>query len=197
MLDILQDPKGLNQFMKAILIPFLTILMAEIGDKTQLAVLCMSTKTKRHVSLLVGVVLGFALVNGATILFGNYVGRLVPVKVIKIALSLFLVLFGSFLLWKQQGKENEEDYTLRNPFWSGLSVIFLSELGDKTQIASGLFAARYQPILVFIGVMLALSFLSGLTVYVGRKLSDRINHRLLSRITGSIFIIMGILSYWW
>ena len=183
--------------MKAILIPFLTILVAEFGDKTQLAVLCMSTKTKRHVSLLVGVILGFALVNGATILFGNYVGRLVPVKVIKISLSLFLVLFGSFLLWSQHGKDNKEDYTLRNPFWSGLSIIFLSEFGDKTQIASGLFAARYQPTMVFTGVMLALSILSIITVHVGRKLSNRINQRLLSQISGSIFIIMGIMSYCW
>jgi Ca2+/H+ antiporter, TMEM165/GDT1 family len=183
--------------MKAILIPFLTILLAEFGDKTQLAVLCMSAKTKRHIRLLVGVILGFALVNGVTILFGNYVGRLVPVKVIKVALSLFLVLFGSFLLWSHKGKENGEDYSLRNPFWSGFSVIFLSEIGDKTQIASALFAARYQPILVFIGVMLALSFLSGLTVHVGKKLSDRINQRLLSLIAGSAFIIMGIMSYYW
>ncbi len=183
--------------MKAILIPFLTILLTEFGDKTQLAVLCMSTKTKRHISLLVGVVLGFALVNGVTILFGNYMGRIVPVKAIKTALSLFLILFGSFLLWSQQGKENAQDYALRNPFWSGLSIIFLSEFGDKTQIASALFAARYQPALVFTGVMLALSILSLLTVHVGRKLSARINHRLLSRIAGGIFILMGIMSYWW
>jgi len=184
--------------MKAILIPFLAILLAEFGDKTQLAVLCMSTKTKRHISLLGGVVLGFALVNGMTILFGNYVGRIMPLKVVKTALSLFLVFFGTFLLLShQQGEENEEDYTLRNPFWSGLSIIFLSEFGDKTQIASALFAARYQPAKVFTGVMLALSFLSMVTVHVGKKLSDKVSQRLLSQIAGSIFIIMGIISYWW
>ena len=184
--------------MKAVFIPFLTILMAEFGDKTQLAVLCMSTKTKRHISLLMGVVLGFALVNGVTILFGNYVmSRIVPVKVIKTALSLFLVLFGSFLIFSQQGKEDKEDYTLRSPFWSGLSIIFFSEFGDKTQIASALFAARYQPTMVFTGVMLALSILSVITVHVGKKLSDRINHRLLSLVAGGVFIIMGVMSYCW
>jgi putative Ca2+/H+ antiporter (TMEM165/GDT1 family) len=47
-----------------ILIPFLLVGIAELGDKTQLAVLILSTKTKKYTSLLSGVMLAFFLTTG-------------------------------------------------------------------------------------------------------------------------------------
>ncbi|MCL6584484.1 MAG: TMEM165/GDT1 family protein [bacterium] len=186
--------------MKSILVPFVTILLAEFADKTQLALLYLATRTKQRIQLMGGAVLGFSAVNGLTILFGHYLKNLVPASLIKVATGLFFILFGIFLLLSRNGHDDSKEVgqrdRLRHPFWSALSVIVLSELGDKTNLAAGLFAVRYQPALVFIGVMAALICLSGLTILVGDTLSHRIKPKLLSLLAAILFIILGLLTLW-
>jgi putative Ca2+/H+ antiporter (TMEM165/GDT1 family) len=75
---------------------------------------------------------------------------------------------------------------------SGFGLILVSEMGDKTQLASALFATQYDPLLVFIGVILALFLLSCMTVYVGKMMMDRINKRTISTAAGILFLVIGI-----
>ena len=53
-------------------------------------------------------------------------------------------------------------------------MVFLSEWGDKTQIASALFATEYNPWMVLIGVMTSLTVLSVMAIYLGRFIPGRI-----------------------
>ncbi|MDM7933924.1 MAG: TMEM165/GDT1 family protein, partial [Methanothrix sp.] len=75
---------------------------------------------------------------------------------------------------------------------SGFSVIFLSEWGDKTQIASALFAAEYGPRMVFFGVMSALLILSVAAVYLGRLLAERIERKVITKAAGTVFLLIGL-----
>ena len=90
--------------------------------------------------------------------------------------------------------EDEETSSLsaKGAFVSGFSMIFLSEWGDKTQIASALFATEYNPIMVFIGVMAALFILSVMAIYLGQIISQKVDRKLVSRIAGTLFLIIGI-----
>jgi Ca2+/H+ antiporter, TMEM165/GDT1 family len=45
------------------LVPLAAIAVAELGDKTQLSVLLLSSKTKNHFNLLIGVIIAFAIVD--------------------------------------------------------------------------------------------------------------------------------------
>ena len=71
-------------------------------------------------------------------------------------------------------------------------MIFLSEWGDKTQIASALFATEYDPWMVFIGVMTALLILSVMAIYLGKFLASRIDRRLITRVAGVVFLLIGL-----
>lgn len=73
-----------------------------------------------------------------------------------------------------------------------LITIALAEWGDKTQIASALFATRYNALMVFIGTMVALTMLSIVAVYLGKVISNRIDKKLMTKIVGFGFIAMGI-----
>lgn len=73
-------------------------------------------------------------------------------------------------------------------------TIFLAELGDKTQIATINFAARGLPLLsVFAGSAAALLVAAFLGAGLGNLFSRFINPDVLSRISGLIFIMMGVL----
>ena len=53
-----------------ILLPFITIALAELGDKTQLAVFALASKTKKHLSLLLGAILAFVIADGLAVILG-------------------------------------------------------------------------------------------------------------------------------
>ena len=91
-----------------------------------------------------------------------------------------------------QEEEEESRLSPRNAFVSGFSMIFLSEWGDKTQIASALFATEYDPRLVFAGVMTALLILSILAIYLGKFLAGRIDRSLITKAAGVVFLLIGI-----
>ena len=173
-----------------LLIPLLTVGLAELGDKTQLAVLCLASRTKEHLQLLLGVALGFAIADGVAIILGDFLTTVIPAAYIKISAGVIFILFGILTLLNREG--SDEICDLKRPFLSGFIMVLVSEMGDKTQIAAGLFATIFDPILVFIGVMIALIALSVLAIFMGSFMATKINQKLISIIAGAIFIIIGI-----
>lgn len=73
-------------------------------------------------------------------------------------------------------------------------TVFLAELGDKTQLATVLFASKpdVSLVTVFIGASLALILSSLLAVAAGSVISQYVNPRYLSYIAGAGFIVIGI-----
>lgn len=73
-------------------------------------------------------------------------------------------------------------------------AIFIAELGDKTQLATLLFAADkdVSKLAVFVGASLALIIASGIGVLAGSVLSEYINEKYLHYIAGIGFIGIGI-----
>jgi putative Ca2+/H+ antiporter (TMEM165/GDT1 family) len=174
-----------------VLIPFIAVGLAEIGDKTQLSVLLLSSRTKDYFRLLLGVMLAFLVADGFAILVGSWVTTVVPIHMLKIISGAVFIIFGILIL-KSKEDEVEGNMSSKNVLVSGFSLIFLSEMGDKTQIASALFATEYNPWMVMIGVMTALAILSILAIYLGRYISGRIDRSLITKVAGSLFILIGI-----
>ena len=62
-----------------IIIPLLAVGLAEMGDKTQLSILLLSSRTREYFRLLLGVMLAFLLADGFAILVGSWVTSVIPV----------------------------------------------------------------------------------------------------------------------
>jgi putative Ca2+/H+ antiporter (TMEM165/GDT1 family) len=78
--------------------------------------------------------------------------------------------------------------------WSIFATVFLAELGDKTQIATLLFAAdpHLSRLGVFVASTGALALSSLLAVLVGEQLSLLVSPRLLKGIAGMGFLLIGL-----
>lgn len=176
-----------------IFIPLFAILLAEFGDKTQLAIICLSSKTKEHFKLLAGVFLAFVFADGLAIVFGNILANIVPMEYIKAGAGLLFIAFG--IIAVLQKEDGDKECSLKKPFFSGFGLVFLMEMGDKTQIVSGLFALRYNPLLVFAGVIMALTILSVAAIYTGKLLKKKLNRKTISFVSGIIFILIGVSSF--
>ena len=82
--------------------------------------------------------------------------------------------------------------------WKILSAVFasvfLAELGDKTQLATLLFAADKQisKLAVFAGASLALILTSAIGVIAGSVLSQHVSEKYLQYVAGIGFIAIGV-----
>lgn len=79
-------------------------------------------------------------------------------------------------------------------FLTTFGVIFLAEMGDKTQLATMTMAAQSKrPWTVFISSALALTAVSAIGVLVGSLLGDYIPLNWVKRVAALAFIVIGIL----
>ena len=176
------------------MIPLAAIAVAELGDKTQLSVLLLSSKTDKHLQLLVGVMLAFLIVDGVAVLAGSWITNVIPMFYLKIISGLVFILFGLFMLLNNK-EEEEAKSKYKNVFLSGFLLIMLTEWGDKTQIAAALFAINFNPVMVLIGTMIALAILSTIAVFFGKIISKKLDKKLITKVAAVIFIVMGILVF--
>ena len=77
-------------------------------------------------------------------------------------------------------------------------VVFLAELGDKTQLATLLFSAKTPDklITVFVGASLALIMASAIGVLAGGLVAQYVSPKALSVVAGIGFILIGLWSIW-
>lgn len=181
--------------MQSLVIPFLTVCLAELGDKSQLSILILASKIKHHFQLLIGVLLAFLVVDGSAILFGSWVTSVIPNNIVKITSGVIFIIFGILALRSEKEDKEEVKLSSKSVFISGFTVIFFAEWGDKTQIASALFAAKYNPVLIFVAVMSAMTLLSLIAIYIGKFFLKKIDKKVISKISGILFILVGLSTF--
>lgn len=83
-------------------------------------------------------------------------------------------------------------------FATVFATIFLAELGDKTQLATLLFASRAPTNLftVFIGASLALIATSLIGVAAGSLVAHYVDPKYLAYVAGLGFVLVGIWTIW-
>ena len=178
-----------------ILSAFLLILVAELGDKTQLSVISLSSNYKwQHV--FAGSMLAFLAVDGVSIAVGGQLLAIVPLRYVQVVSGIVFVVFGIIpLLRKEKSSEVHLNKPPSNmPLLASFSLIALMELGDKTQILTITLAAQSSPILVLIGMASAFAVLTGVAVLIGAKLVSRLPMKWLKIATSTLFIILGTFS---
>jgi len=119
---------------------FTLFSLMEFGDKTHIAVITLSMK---HKPLLVfaGALGAFAVVDGASVLVGGFVADLIPSFWINVISGGLFLIFGVQTLRGENGGDEAEE-SGKGALASAFSLVSLMELGDKTQFASFVLAAR-------------------------------------------------------
>jgi putative Ca2+/H+ antiporter (TMEM165/GDT1 family) len=80
-------------------VSFVTIFLAELGDKTQLAVITMSAKTESKVAVFVGASLALVLVSLLGVLVGGVLSEYVPTEWLQRIVAVGFIVIGLLMLW--------------------------------------------------------------------------------------------------
>ncbi len=87
---------------KVLLTTFGVLFLAELGDKTQLAVITMTTQTTKPLGVFLGAIAALSVVTLLGVIFGHLIHQWVPTDILrKVAASVFIVIglvmfFGKF-----------------------------------------------------------------------------------------------------
>ena len=187
--------------LRAFAYAFCMVFLAELGDKTQLAILALSLRGNRAYVLL-GSFLAFSLVNGLSAAFGYLLFTLAPYWLLSLALGAILVLVGSvglvleFYRGRRSVEEQEGGPALdRKPSLLGsFALVALAELGDKTQLATISSSALTGSVLtVILAAISALVSMTALTCAIGGKLAGMLHGAKARLASYAVFVAAGIL----
>ena len=176
----------------AVSTPFGLVFLAELGDKSQLV--CMTLAARhRHWPVLIGAATAFLLLNTLAVTVGAGLALWIPERLLAAAVALLFATFGIIYL---RTEPEDDDGEVRER--SGHSVIvttflmiFLAEMGDKTQIAVAGMAGTLPVLPVWIGATLALIATTALGIVAGRQLLRRMPLHRLHQISGLFFLLLA------
>ena len=134
----MQRRRKMLLFMKVLFTQFI----AEMGDKTQLMLVAMTSKFKLK-DILLGIGVAILVLNGLAVLAGGLVSTVVPTWLIRlIAGAAFLFFAATTLKSDDDEEENVKDRKIKFAPLSVFCTFFVAELGDKTQLTAITFGAN-------------------------------------------------------
>lgn len=181
---------------EAILSSFLLIFIAEMGDKTQLMAMAFTTRFKAS-QVILAISAATILNNLIAVAAGSLISGVFSINIIKIASFVLFILFG---LWTLAGNEEEEgDSKVKkvfiNPFFTVAILFFISEFGDKTQIAAMTLAMNRPPVYVLIGASLGMICANLIGIAVGVFMGKTIPSHIIRWVSAGLFILIGLAGF--
>lgn len=173
----------------------LTEFIAEMGDKTQLMLIALTSKYKLK-DIILGTAVAILVLNGLAVLAGGLVSEFIPDWVIKIVAALAFLYFAASTI---AGDEDEEEENAKSGIqFAPLAVFctfFVAELGDKTQLTAITFGANEgmsAALIVWFACSLGLFAADILGMMVGYLLKSKTPDGLLKSLAFVIFSIFGV-----
>ena len=170
---------------------FVTVFVAEFGDKSQLVCMTMACRYP-PLHVLAGSMTAMALLMGIAVAAGELVAAAIPHTLVAVIAGLFFIVTGIFSYLRHNGESGEA--SAKDGFFHTTLMIFMAEFGDKTQLATLFLAASLgYPLAVFAGALLAMLLNNLFAVYLGSRFISRINPRYLRIGTSALFILIGLI----
>lgn len=177
--------------MEAFLISTGLVAVAEIGDKTQLLAIVLAAKFRKPAPILLGILVATLLNHGLAAALGVALGAWLTGPVFQAVVG---VAFLAMAAWALIPDKPDDDISLTGGgvFLATAVAFFLVEIGDKTQMATSLLAARFQDIVVVTaGTTFGMMLANAPAVFLGEAATKVIPLRYVRLIAAVLFGLLG------
>ena len=179
--------------MEAFLVSAGVVALGEIGDKTQLLALLLSARFRKPLPIVAGILVATLANHALAGWLGNLARAALPPDLLRwvVALSFFAV-----ALWALKPDTLDEKEPPPASRWGvfGVTVVafFLAEIGDKTQVATIVLAARFESLAaVVLGTTLGMLLANVPVVLIGKAAATKIPFRAVRIAAALIFALLG------
>jgi len=90
--------------LRVLLTTFGTILLAELGDKTQLATFCFAAESKSKLAVFIGSAGALVLTSALGCLLGSLVSQVIPAKYMNLGAGALFIVLGGWMIFSSGGK---------------------------------------------------------------------------------------------
>jgi len=178
--------------MEAFIASLLFVVLAEMGDKTQLLAMAFAAKYRAH-KVLIAVFLATLINHSLAVVTGRLLSAVIPMDIISLVAALSFIVFG---LWTIHGDSLHGEDKKESRFGPIVTVgiaFFLAEMGDKTQLATISLAVEYKNMLnVLMGTTLGMVIADAVGIIVGIVMRKHIPEKTIKWISAIIFILFGL-----
>jgi Ca2+/H+ antiporter, TMEM165/GDT1 family len=181
--------------MYAFALSFGVILVAELGDKSQLMALAFASRYRAW-TVLLAVSLATLLVHAGSVLLGSAFAVALPTAAIQVVAGLAFFGFAAWTLHGDKLGEGDESRARRTGHWAILTIgtaFFLAELGDKTMLATITLATTQEPIGTWLGSTAGMVAADAIAIAVGAILGTRLPEKTIKLFSAAAFVVFGAL----
>lgn len=184
--------------MEAFFVSTAIVAIAEMGDKTQLLALVLAARFRKPWPIVWGILVATLANHALAGAVGAWVTTVIGPQTLRWVLGVGFIAMAVWMLIPDKLDEDETASVSRwGVFGTTLVAFFLAEMGDKTQVATVVLAAKYNAYLwVVAGTTLGMMLANAPVVWLGERITRLVPLHIVHRVSAAIFLVLGLLAWW-
>ena len=168
-----------------------------MGDKTQLLALLLAARFRKPWPIVAGIFVATVANHALAGAAGAWVTTVLGPDVLRWVLGVSFIALAAWMLIPDKADDLATNDAPRfGVFGTTVVVFFLAEMGDKTQIATVMLAARYNPYWVVVGSTLGMMLANAPAVWFGEKITRLVPMRVVHVVSALVFAVLGVVALW-
>ena len=182
--------------MEAFLISTGIVALAEMGDKTQLLALVLAARFRKPWPIVLGILVATLVNHALAGMVGAWVTTQLGPDALRWVLGLSFIAMAVWMLVPDKLDDGLVQTPRAGVFVTTVVAFFLAEMGDKTQIATVMLAARYPEYLLWVvaGTTLGMMLANAPVVWLGERITRKVPIRTVHLVSALIFAVLGVLA---
>ena len=179
--------------MNAFLVSTGIVAVAEIGDKTQLLSLVLAARLRRPWAIVAGILVATLLNHALAGAVGAWILSVLGPQVMRWVLGLSFIAMAAWALVPDKLDDGPPASSHLGAFATTAFAFFVAEMGDKTQVATVLLAAKYHPLWeVVAGTTVGMLLANVPVVLLGSRFAQRLPLRAARVVAALLFLVLAI-----
>jgi putative Ca2+/H+ antiporter (TMEM165/GDT1 family) len=188
---------GLSSALPTLGVSTLAVAIAEIGDKTQLLALLLAARFRKPWPIIAGIFVATVLNHALAGWLGAWVAGHLSPDVLRWIVAISFLAIGLWTLVPDRIDEDGEHLPTRGAFIATTVAFFLAEIGDKTQIATVVLAAKSTLLWpVVLGTTLGMLLANVPVVLLGSRFAAKLPLKAARRAAAALFIALALWVAW-
>jgi putative Ca2+/H+ antiporter (TMEM165/GDT1 family) len=180
--------------MEAFLVSAGIVALAEMGDKTQLLSLVLAARFRKPWTIATGILVATVVNHTIAGAAGAWLTTVLGPQLLRWILAASFV---AMAVWMLIPDKLDDEGETRGPrfgvFGTTVIAFFLAEMGDKTQVATVMLAARFPNwVAVVAGTTLGMMIANVPAVWFGEKVTRIVPIRIVHIVSAVIFLGLGV-----
>ena len=176
--------------LNALLVSTGTVALAEIGDKTQLLALLLAARFRKPWPIIAGILVATLLNHALAAWLGQLVAAWMTPRTLRWVVAASFI---GIALWTLKPDTlDDERLPAHGAFIATVIAFFIAEMGDKTQVATVLLAARFDSLVIVVaGTTLGMLIANVPVVALGSRFAQRLPLRAARMAAACVFLLLG------